>query len=116
MPEPSTLLNAASSSEKPSLLQNVRLLSLGRLLAVCFFLGVGIGVGVVGTSSALKWRDGPDLRLVRSAISRSNALGGDGRCPASVRRREPRRPQKAEVCASRASRGRQAVPLQFAGS
>jgi hypothetical protein len=64
MHEPSTVLNAASGSEKPSLLQNVRLLSLGRLLALCFFLGVGIGVGVVGTSSAMKWYGRRPLRPI----------------------------------------------------
>jgi hypothetical protein len=55
MPQPQNALNAASDNGKRSLLQTVRLMSLGRLLAVCLFVGIGIGAGVVGMSSLVKW-------------------------------------------------------------
>ena len=55
MPQPQNGLNAASGNRKRSLLQTALLMSLGRLFAVCLFVGIGIGAGVVGMSSVMKW-------------------------------------------------------------
>ena len=55
--------------------------------------------------------DWPRLRLLKSAIARSETLGGNGRCTTKVRCREPRRHQEPDVCASPAATGGADVPF-----
>ena len=54
MAQPQSGLNATSETGKRSFLQSARL-KLARLLVLCCFVGIGIGVGVVGLSSAMRW-------------------------------------------------------------